>query len=57
MEFKGKVRSVGKGGIDGMGVESGGDGWRRDSREKWGWRAEVEFGKGCGTELGKMGCD
>ena len=57
MDFEGKIRSVEKRGVDGMDVESGGDGGRRDSREKWGWRTEVEFGKRGGTELGKMECD
>ena len=37
-----------------MGVGSGGDGWRRVTREKQGWGAEMEFGKECGAELGRM---
>ena len=46
-----------KRGVEGMGVESGGDGWRRDSREKWGWRTEVELEKGTERSWGKMECD
>ena len=64
MEFEGKVRSVEKRGIDGMGVESGGDGWRRGSREngngerKWSWKgAERSWGKWNVIRRGDQACE
>ena len=42
MDFEGKIRSVEKRGVDGMGVGSRGDRWRSDTRKKMG----MESGSG-----------